>query len=167
MPRMPRPVLALAGLIALANSADAATLQRRHGDWSTYKHEDAQQTICFALSQPKDIQPKGVSRGGIYFYISAWPREGVKAEVSARVGYPLKKGTPVTLVVGAESFLLFSTEDRAYVSNPADELRLIEAMKKGSRMVLTGQSERGTTTTDTYSLSGFAAALQQLTQGCQ
>jgi invasion protein IalB len=151
---------------AAAPGVPAAALQRRFLDWSAYRHEAGPQTICFAYSQPKDTEPKNVQRGPIFFYVSAWPRDGVKAEISIRVGYPIKKGAPAMLVIGNETFALFGKDDKAFVDNPSDELRLIEAMKKGGRLQVKAQSERGTATTDTYSLNGLAAALQHVAQSC-
>ncbi len=68
-------------------------------------------------------------------------------------------------MVGAEKYVLFGREDRAYVADPTEELKLVEAMKKGQKLVIQATSERGTTTTDTYSLQGFLQAFQAVA-GC-
>jgi hypothetical protein len=39
-------------------------------------------------------------------------------------------------------------------------------MKKGSTMVIQGTSERGTATSDTYTLVGLSQSLQALTASC-
>ncbi|MGD9831081.1 MAG: invasion associated locus B family protein [Hyphomicrobiaceae bacterium] len=46
-------------------------------------------------------------------------------------------------------------------------MKLIEAMKKGSRMTVKGVSEQGTGTTVSYSLIGLSQALQELASGCR
>ena len=43
---------------------------------------------------------------------------------------------------------------------------MVNAMAKGSKMVVKGTSSRGTPTTDTYSLMGFMAARRAITQAC-
>ena len=43
---------------------------------------------------------------------------------------------------------------------------MIDAMKKGLELTLTGESERGTTTNDEYTLKGFTSAVNQLNQDC-
>ena len=39
-------------------------------------------------------------------------------------------------------------------------------MKKGLELTLTGESARGTTTNDVYTLKGFTNAVNQLNQDC-
>jgi hypothetical protein len=90
----------------------------------------------------------------------------VKGEVSVKLGYPIKAQSDVTVLVGKDEFKLFSKDERAFVSDPTQELKLIETMKKGSSLVVKAKSERGTATTDTYSLAGFAQAMQELAKTC-
>ena len=91
----------------------------------------------------------------------------MKSEISVKIGYTLRKNSDVTLAVGSSSFKLFVNGDRAYVSDATQELKLLEAMRKGSTMTVQGTSERGTTTTDTYSLAGISQALQAITTSCK
>jgi len=151
----------------MAQPAGAVRLINKTNDWALYLHEEGAAKICFALAQPKDSEPKGLKRGQAYLYISAWPKDGVKSEVSVRIGYPFKKGSNATATIGTVAFSLFTKDDKAFIENPTEELKLIEAMKKGSKLVISGQSERGTQTTDTYSLTGLGQALQALGTNCQ
>jgi len=64
-------------------------------------------------------------------------------------------------------FKLFSRGDRAYVIDPTDELKLLEAMKRASSVVVTAQSEQGAASRDTYSLAGITQALQAVSGGCR
>jgi hypothetical protein len=148
-------------------AAQAPKLINTFLDWSSYAHDDGKTKICFAVSRPKSQEPKGVTRRPAYFYISAWPKDGVKSEVSIRIGYSFKKDSEVTVMVGGIAFKLFTQADRAYVGDPTQELKLIEAMKKGTNLQVQGTSERGTTTTDTYSLAGLSQAMQSLAEICQ
>ena len=151
----------------LAGGAAAQTkLVATYGTWSYFAHESSQARICFALSTPQSSEPAGVRRDPTYFYISAWPRDGVRSEISVKIGYPFRKGSEVTVTIGSDSFKLFTQDERAFVSDPFEELKLIEAMKKGTVMIVQGTSERGTTTKDTYSLSGVSKAVQSLTTAC-
>ncbi|MFO1113388.1 MAG: invasion associated locus B family protein [Rhodospirillales bacterium] len=43
---------------------------------------------------------------------------------------------------------------------------IVAAMKAGQKMTVRGTSARGTITTDTYSLSGFSAALAAIDKAC-
>lgn len=147
-------------------AAQSAKVVNKFNDWTLYAHEAAQAKVCFSLAPPRSSEPAAARRDPVYFYVSAWPKEGVKSEVSVKIGYPFKKGTNVTVTVGTTAFKLFTKDDKAFVGDPGDELKLLDAMKKGSSMVVEGVSERGTVTKDTYSLAGLGQALQSLATAC-
>lgn len=152
-------------------SAQAATTVRTFSGWTLYS-ATGQQQICFLASPPAESQPSGIKRDAALLYISAWPKDGVRSEVSVKLGFPARKASePIASVSGAggaapASFRMFVKDDRAFVADATQELKLIEAMKKGSRLVVQATSERGTAVTDTYSLTGLSAGLQALASGC-
>jgi invasion protein IalB len=157
----------LGAVLQFTLSASAATIVAgTYGDWSLHINESASSKICFAAAEPKEKLPQGSNRATTAFYVSTWPRQGVKGEVSVKLGYPIKSQSDVTVLVGKDEFKLFSRDERAFVSDPTQELKLIETMKRGSNLVVKAQSERGTATTDTYSLAGFAQAMQELAKTC-
>ncbi len=169
--KSPTTLLCCAGfafvLLALsAHGAKAASLIKVYKDWSVFSHEDKPKKICFAASQPKRALPKGVNRDPIYFYVSAWPDDGIKSEVSIRLGYPIRTKVPVRVTIGNEEFILFAKGDKAFVNDATDELKLIDAMKKGSSMTVQATSKRGTRTSDSYSLLGISDALKGLRSAC-
>jgi len=107
----------------------------------------------------------------VFFLISSWPGRKVQNEPSVVPGYQYKVGTKVQVQVGSDKFDLFIKNDGqaggAWVENPADEKRLIDAMKRGADMSVTGTSSRGTLTRDNYSLSGISAALDKVAATCK
>lgn len=149
---------------AIGTAASAATLVKTYRDWSLFSHEQSDKKICFAATQPKDSAPS--DREGVFFYVSAWPKDGVKSEVSVRLGYKIKQGSTVKVSVGSDSFDLFAKDDKAFVADPTEELKLIEAMKRGSSMKVEATSDSGSSTSDTYSLMGISAALRGLSDTC-
>ena len=158
--------------ILVAGSGTAASQQTavelaKHGDWIVHQSAGEGPKVCFVASSPRIKEPAGANRAKIVLYVSAWPKEGVKSEVSVKLGYPIKSGSEVAVAVGSDAFTLFAKEDRAYVSDPTDELKLIEAMKAGQKLIVRATSERGTATSDTYSLIGFGQALQALDKSCK
>lgn len=163
---MKTAALASALIVAIASAASAATLVKTYRDWSVFSHEDSNKKICFAASQPKDSTPEGANREGVFFYISAWPKDGVKSEVSVRLGYQIQKGSTVKISVGSEAYDLFAKDDKAFVADPTQELKLIEAMKRGSTMKVEATSDSGSATEDTFSLIGISAALKGLEDTC-
>ena len=44
---------------------------------------------------------------------------------------------------------------------------MVDAMRKGSDLVVKGESGRGTKTTDTFSLKGIGQALDRVAQECR
>ena len=60
----------------------------------------------------------------------------------------------------------YSTEDSSETAWTNDDNKVIYAMKKGLELTLTGESARGTTTNDVYTLKGFTNAVNQLNQDC-
>lgn len=159
--------LGLAAALLLSGSAQAAKLIEKSGNWSMFVHDAAQKKICFIASQPASSTPKDAKREQGYFYISAWPKDGVKSEVSVLLGYPIKKGSTVTVTIGSNAFKLFPQDDKAFVADPTEELKLVEAMKRGSTMEIAASAESGFDTQDKYSLSGITAALKNLANKCE
>jgi hypothetical protein len=149
-----------------ATSAQAVDLVEKQGVWSLYADTATPKAVCFIAAQPQAVEPLGANRGPIFFYISAWPKEGVKAEPSVKVGFPVKPDAEMSVTVGTETFKLFIKGERGFVQDPNEELKLVEALKKGSNAFVKATSARGTATTDTYSLSGLSAALDKLASTC-
>ena len=165
-------ILSAAALFALAATAasaqGAATRVEQFKDWGAYVFNDPQRgKMCFAVSQPKDMEPKNVNRDPIYFFVTTRPREGVREEVNVITGYPYKEGSKTTVQIGADKFTLYTSGDGAWLENAAEEARLVNSMRRGSSMVVRGTSRRGTVTVDTYSLSGITAATRKALESCQ
>lgn len=136
-----------------------------YGDWTLLTDSETPHRFCFVTSEPKASTSDNPQREAPRAYISAWPRDGIRGEVSFRVGFKTKPGTQVTASVGGGGFKLFGSNERAFVSDSTQELKLIEAMRKGSSMTVVIASDHGPVT-DTYSLSGVGVALQKLQETC-
>ena len=154
--------------LGLAAQADAQTVElvETQGAWGLYADSATPKQVCFIAAQPQSVEPQGANRGPIYFYISAWPKDGVKTEPSAKVGYPINADKDMTVAIGDDTVKLFAKGERGFVADAGEESKLIEAMKKGQTAVVKATSQRGTDTTDTYSLSGLGAALQKMAETC-
>ncbi len=134
-------------------------------DWSVYAATGSPK-VCFAVSKPTKSNPSNVKRGPILFYISQWPDDKVVNEISVKMGYPFSEGAKATVTVGSAKFELFTKDEGAFVEKPDEETKLVEAMKAGSSMKLEGTSERGTKTSDEYSLLGISDALARVAKEC-
>jgi len=159
-------VAALSVLLAAEAKAQTVDLVAREGAWGLYADTATPKQVCFIAASPQAVEPIGANRGSIYFYVSAWPKDGIKTEPSVKVGYPINGQKDMTITIGTDVFKLFSNSDRGFVSDPTEELKLVEAMKKGSTAIVRATSMRGTNTTDTYSLSGISQNLQKMAETC-
>jgi hypothetical protein len=165
-----RTGLAMAAIslsMAGAASAQTATALGQFRDWGAYVAEGSGGKVCYALSQPKSMEPRNVNRDPVYFFVTSRPGQGVKNEVSVVIGYPFRADSRASAQIGSDTFTLFTKDDGAWVENAAEEARLVSAMRAGATMVVKGTSQRGTDTSDTYSLSGISAALDRIAQECR
>jgi Invasion associated locus B (IalB) protein len=135
-------------------------------DWALYTDGKSPHKFCFVTSEPKSSEPADTAREAPRIYISAWPVEGIKSEISVRLGFPPKKASDISAGVDPASFKLFAADERAYVPDQTQELKLVEAMKKGSKLTVSATTATGTAITDTYSLAGLGQALQELQKTC-
>lgn len=176
------PAAALAALV-LAGGVSTASAQTQaertavaiHTDWSVFTPSDPRE--CYIVSPPtastarRSGETVQVNRGDILLFVTFRPGDGVSNEVSFTGGYPLREGSSVKVQVGSDSFDLAigagEADAWAWPSSPSEDQRLIAAFRRGSDAMITGTSERGTTTVDTFSLLGFTAALDDAEARCQ
>ncbi|GIX12809.1 MAG: hypothetical protein KatS3mg118_0768 [Paracoccaceae bacterium] len=173
----PIPTVALlaAWLGALAAGAGMAeTRVDAKADWSIFR-SDGGERQCWIVSAPtgwkalrgRNDVTSSVRRGDILLMVAVRPAEGVKNEVSYTSGYPFRKDSKVTVEIGNDKFEMFTEGEWAWTPSPADDDRLVEAMKRGITAVVTGVSSRGTQTIDTFGLRGFTAALTKAQELCR
>ena len=105
-------------------------------------------------------------RGDIRLFVSYWPQSEKRAEVSFTGGYPFAELSRVEIEIGSEKFLLFTDGELALADTPADDEKIVSAMKRGSEAVVSGVSSRGTKTRDTFSLLGFTASIEDAEARC-
>jgi hypothetical protein len=166
--RIASAIIAAAVVLAASPAyAQTAKLLDTFRDWQVFVHEANDETVCFAASAPQEKQPPGVNRGSVFLYLTTWKKDDVRNEVSIKVGYTFKPESVPVVTVGSETFELYAKDDKAFMRDPAEERKLIEAMMKGSSLTMTGLSSRGTKTEDTYSLYGLTAAIGHVEKACQ
>ncbi len=160
-------ILATFALPALAQAPAGPALVAQYGDWGVYVSQAARTKICYALSQPKERQPATLKRDPGYFFVSTRPGENVKNEVSIIAGFPIKNGSDAIADIGGTTFTLYTRTDSAWVRNVAEEAGLVDALRRGHDLTVKSTSARGNATTDKYSLTGFAQALDRVAQECR
>ena len=90
----------------------------------------------------------------------------IKNEISVTNGYEFKMKAPVSAKSGKKSYDLFSKGRFAWVVDDKDEKKLIVTMKKASRLMIVGNTNKGDQTTDHYSMMGFTKAYNTAKKSC-
>lgn len=157
----------LALLIApVAATAAEQTELGTFGEWAAYEFEENGGKVCYMIAKPDSVQPKGAKRGDIGAFITHRPAEGTKNVFTYMTGYGYKKDKDVVVTIDGKKFNLFTQNDMAWATDAAADTALTEAVKTGNKMVVEGESARGTKTKDTYSLKGSTKAYETITAKC-
>ena len=135
-------------------------------DWESFILSQEGNKICFAQSIPVVRAPKKLKRDPSRLFVSFRPVENIKNEVSVTNGYDFKLKAPVTAKSGKKAYDLFSKGRFAWVVDSKDEQKLIVTMKKASRLMIVGNTEKGNQTTDHYSMMGFTKAYNTAKKSC-
>lgn len=154
----------------LTNSAYASQAPRligEYGDWQAYTYTENGKNVCYMASSPKRDEGKYTKRGDIYAVVAHRPGEKSFDVFNIVSGYTYKKNSKVVIKIGNQTFNnLFTDEDKAWTMTEKDDQALVNAMKRGERMIVDGTSARGTKTKDTYSLKGFVRAYKAISAKC-
>jgi len=154
--------LAATGSAALAQSAKSAVKVSVHGDWGTYAYTESTNKVCYVLSQAKEMQPKTLDHGNIYFTVSQKPSKNVQYEPQFITSYDMQENSKPVVQIGDKSFEMFIRGNYAWVANASEEPILIAAMKAGHSMKVSAKSKRGNPTSYVFSLQGISAALDSI-----
>jgi hypothetical protein len=150
----------------VSNAEDNLKSVGKFKDWESFVLLNEGIKVCFAQSIPVLKAPKKFKRDPSRLFVSFRPAENIKNEVSVTNGYNFKLKTPVAAKSGKKSYDLFSKGRFAWLVDDKDETKLISTMKKASRLMIVGNSEKGTQTTDHYSMMGFTKAYNSAKKNC-
>jgi hypothetical protein len=159
--------IAVSGLTpALAQDAGAKSLGTFKA-WTAWQGTDANGMICYISAQPSASEPKGANRDPIHFLVIHRKGLGTKNEVQTLIGYPYNAQSPnASAAIDGKTYPMVTEGSAAWLASAGDESGFVGAMKAGSNLVVKGTSQRGTNTSDTYSLSGATAAMAAIDKAC-
>ena len=160
--------LLLITIMAAPSSAQAqgGSLIDNFGDWSAFVRGEGGDRICYVGSVPAKEEGKYERRGDAFVFVTHWPAEKSFDVISVKAGYTYNEGSEMTVLIGGQSYSLFTKGGTAWARDAKADRTLVEAMKAGLTMTVKGISSRGTLTTDTYSLTGFTAAHRAISKAC-
>ena len=135
-------------------------------DWETIVVTDGTKKLCFAQSKPVLQSPKKNPREARLF-ISFRPADKIKDEVSITSGYQYNAQNSVTAKSGKNKIKFdVKKENFAWIGDTGLERKMVNVMKKGSRIMITGYNQSGSQTIDHYSLMGFTKAYNTAKKSC-
>ena len=165
--RLALPIVALCLSFAVPAMAAEPVSIGKFGQWEAWEMQDeGGGKVCYMLAQPTRDQGAYKSRGKIYALITHRPGEGSKNVFSYISGYEYKEKSEATLKIGDKKFDLFTQAETAWAPDANTDNTISETIRKGSTMVVTGTSARGTATTDTFSLKGSGDAHDAINKAC-
>jgi len=155
--------------VALAGRAKAQEFKPigNFGTWETYAGKEKTASICYMGSEPRKARGKYKRRGQTLVAITHRPSEKSNNVVNVQAGYVYQKDSPVQLIIDGAEFELFTAGGNAWSADAKTDAALVRAMRAGSTLIVQGMSNRGTVTTDTYSLKGFSAAHNSVNKACK
>lgn len=168
-----RAMISAALIGALGSAASAQEQTNRvagESDWGAFEGNDPRE--CWAATAPKesvntrDGSVVQVRRGDIILFVNFRPSENIVAEVSFTGGYPFAEGSSATLQIGDTTFSMITEGEYAWPATPAEDQKVVAALKRGSEAVITARSSRGTQTKDTFSLLGATAMIENAEALC-
>ena len=145
----------------IAASANAQTLDSKHGDWEVYKEG----TTCYMASTPVKEDGNWSKRGQPYALVNY--KKGGTDEVNVTSGYPYKPNVNLDVKINGRAFALFVDGEHAWAKDAASDKAIVGAIKNGSEMAVKGVSAKGTYSTDTYSLKGTGDAYDRMVAICK
>ena len=175
LPLLAAPLLALMPLTLSAAEApkkpaqaDAAAPQSlgTNKNWSAFSAGSGKTQVCYLVGKPVKTLPEGVQRGRIAGNITHRPGENTFNTVNFQLGYEAKAGSNAELTIDGKKFDLFTAKQGAWAADAATDKNVTIALSKGKQAVIKAVSEHNNTSTDTYSLDGFAPTLALIDKAC-
>ena len=135
-------------------------------DWETLVLKKDNELTCFAQTKPVLQSPKANKREARLF-VSFRPNDKISDEISTTSGYEFNNQNRILATSGKKKYEFDITKDSfAWIKSNKVEKKMIKAMKKGSRITVTGYNVSGSQTKDHYSLMGFTKAYNTAKKSC-
>ena len=152
----------------LHNQAIAEEVKKigKFKDWETIVIKNDSKLVCFAQSKPVLQSPKSYKREARLF-VSFRPNEKILNEISITAGYKFNNQNSITAKSGKFKYKFdIAQENFAWMADSKMEKKMINTMKKGSRIMVSGYNQEGSQTIDHYSLLGFTKAYGAAKKNC-
>ena len=152
----------------LHNQAIAEEVKKigKFKDWETMVIKNNSKLVCFVQSKPVLQSPKSYKREARLF-VSFRPNEKITNEINITSGYKFNNENSITAKSGKYKYKFdIVQENFAWLADNKMEKKMINTMKKGSRIMISGYNQEGSQTIDHYSLLGFTKAYNTAKKSC-
>lgn len=161
-PAKPKPAAA-----AASSGQGQAMLLETAGKWQAFSSQQGRSKVCYALSKAETRIPANLKDVEGLLFVSSRPGEGVRNEISFVMNFDLKEGVEHQAIIGNERFALVAKGQNMWLKNPAEEPRMLDALRRGSGLEIKGTSKRGNPTSDKYSLAGISQIVKRAEDACK
>lgn len=152
---------------AAASGQAQAMLLETAGKWQAFSSQQGRSKVCYALAKAESRSPANLKDIEGMLFVSSRPGEGVRNEISLVMNFDLKEDVEHHAVIGSDNFALVAKGQNMWLKNPAEEGRMLDAMRKGASLEIKGTSKRGNATSDKYSLAGLTQVLKRAEDACK
>lgn len=135
-------------------------------DWQAYTYGSGDGRICYMASLPTSSKGGPGDRGDTYVTVTHRPAENSTDVVSVVAGYDFKPGSEVAFNIDGRDFKMFTQGDGAWLKTAGEDKKAVQAMIRGLKLVVRGESATGGSSVDTYSLRGFTDAHKAISKAC-
>lgn len=164
-PAKPKPAAATAA--AASPGQGQAMLLESAGKWQAFSSQQGRSKVCYALSKAETRIPTNLKDVEGLLFVSSRPGEGVRNEISFVMNFDLKEGVEHQAIIGNERFALVAKGQNMWLKNPAEEPRMLDALRRGAGLEVKGTSKRGNPTSDKYSLAGISQIVKRAEDACK
>ena len=134
-------------------------------NWSVYAKS---KNLCYMIAQPEQSEGEYKVRGRVRIVIYRNNLENQNENaLGIDFGYTFPENSVAKIEIDKKKFKLATFGQTAWTgSKTKKDKKIIKAMLKGNKLIALGESKRGTKTKDTYSLSGFTKAFNEINNYC-
>ncbi len=151
-------------IFLLVKDSYSKDLQEKFQDWSVFKTNRKDKTICYIASIPIKKEGNHSKRGEAYFIVNNIVNDADEITVSS--GFFYQEESNVEISFGSKKFYLFPHLSLAWANDKNDDIEIIKQMQKSEEMIISGVAKNTKVAIDTYSLIGFIPAYYKMKEIC-
>jgi hypothetical protein len=168
--------VALTGGQALAQQRNAAKPNdaskvhelEKAGRWTAYATQGSgPQRTCYALGKARERKPANLKDVEGLMFVTTRPAASIRNEIAFVMNFDLKEDIEHFAVIGEQRYALVAKGQRMWLRNPAEEGRMLDAMRRANEMEIRSTSKRGNPASDSYALQGLAQIVKKAEDSCK